>query len=349
MGNIYIPHEILKEFCKAALAKKNASDDVIFHASESLVQTSLRGVDSHGIRLLPHYLKAIDAGRINPRPNYKFKKTNVATGMLDADHSIGHAAGAMGMLKAIEIAAESGIGCVAVYNSTHFGAAAYFSLLAAKRDMIGLSFTHADSLMLSYRGKRAFFGTNPISFAAPCDREEPFCLDMATSLVNWNKILQYRERKAAIPHGWGYDSEGNETNDPGKVTFLSPIGDYKGFGLSMVVEILCSLLANMPYGRDLTKMFSDSLEKKRFLGHFFIAINIGSFVDVPVFKRRLKELMDRVRSEPPLNAEHPVMVPDDPEKKNYKLRIKKGIPVDDATMKSFLELAKKINFDFGEM
>jgi len=176
-----VSHEVLKEFCKAALTKKNVRTDVIAHVSESLIQTSLRGVDSHGIRLLPHYLRAIDSGRINPKPSYNFTKTSNSTVKLDADHTFGHAAGAEGMLKAISLANKNGMGSIVVYNSTHFGAAAYFSLLAANQNMIGISFTHADSLMLSYFGKRAYFGTNPICFAAPCEGEEPFCLDMATS------------------------------------------------------------------------------------------------------------------------------------------------------------------------
>jgi ureidoglycolate dehydrogenase (NAD+) len=315
MNTLCISHDVLKEFCKAALANKNVRDDVIYHVSESLIQTSLRGVDSHGIRLLPHYLSAIDSGRINPKPNYNFIKTSNSTGKFDADHTFGHAAGAEAMLKAISMAGKNGVGSVVVYNSTHFGAAAYFSLLAANQNMMGLSFTHADSLMLSY--------------------------------FNRNKIIQYRYNGKKIPDCWGYDLIGIETNDPEKVAFLASIGNYKGFGLSMTIEILCSLLSGMPYGRDICRMYDDPIEKKRLLGHFFMAINIDCFENVKVFKKRLKNMMDVVRNEPPMNPENKVRVPGDPEKEKYTVRIKKGIPLDEITAQRFNKIANDIGFEFG--
>jgi ureidoglycolate dehydrogenase (NAD+) len=345
MKAINVSHEVLKAFCKTALSKKNVSKDVIEHVASSLIQTSLRGVDSHGIRLLPHYLRAVDSGRINPRPDYRFDLTASSAGKLDADHTFGHASGAEGMLKAISIAQKNGVGCVAVYNSTHFGAAAYFSLLAAEQDMIGVSFTHADSLMMSYFGKRAFFGTNPICFAAPCEGEGPFCLDMATTLANWNKIIQHKEKGIKLPLGWGYDSRGLETRDPEKVAYLSPIGGYKGFGLSMMIEVLCSTLTGMPFGRNLTKMFTDPIEKKRLLGHFFIALDINSFEEVKIFKKRLKEMMDAVRREPSLDPKNCVLVPGDPEKKNFNIRIMEGIPLDQKTYEELNQIADSLNID----
>lgn len=127
--------------------------------SEGLVQASVRGVDSHGVRLLPHYLKAVKAGRLNPEPAYRFESSGPGVGRLDGDHTFGHAAGAEGMRHAMELAHDAGMGTVAVYNSSHFGAAAYFALMAADEAMIGFSFTHADSLLLSYGGRRTFVPT----------------------------------------------------------------------------------------------------------------------------------------------------------------------------------------------
>jgi len=340
----YISHKKLERFCRTTLEHRIVREDVINHVTKSLIQTSLRGVDSHGIRLLPHYLKAIEAGRINPDPQYKFKDTSPSTGKLDGDHTFGHAAGKEGMLKAIEKAKKTGIGSVVVYNSTHFGAAAYFSLFAAEKDLIGVSSTHADSLMLTYNGIRPFFGTNPICFAAPCKGEGPFCLDMATSRVTWNKIREKTDGKTKIPQGWGVDKNGTETTDPDKVAYLLPIGDYKGYGLSMMVEILCSLLTGMPYGRNICRMYDDPTDKKRKLGHFFMAIDIECFEKKEIFKKRLKKLMDEVRDEPPINKESKIMVPGDPEKKVYEERIKIGIPIDKTTMQKFYKIAKNINF-----
>jgi len=343
--HIIIPSEKLKDFCIAVLKNRSVKEDVIYHVSESLIQTSLRGVDSHGIELLPHYIRAIDSKRINPNPIYNYKATALSTALLDADHTFGHAAGAEGMQKAIEMARESGIGAVSVHNSTHFGAAAYFSLMASKQDMIGISFTQADSLMLSYSGVRPFFGTNPICFSAPCEKEEPFCLDMSTSLVNWNKLLQYKKNGKQIPSDWACDVKGNPTTNPDDAVSLLPMGGYKGFGLSMMIDILCSLLSGMPFGRDIIKMYADPIENKRYLGHFFIAIDIARFTDITMFKKQLQIMMEEVRSEPAKDSQSPVMVPNDPEKKMFNVRSKEGIPVSIITYAQFKQIADDIGFE----
>lgn len=346
---VTIPHEKLKEFCTAALKSKSVRDDVAYHVSESLIQTSLRGVDSHGIELLPHYLRALDSGRINPNPTYNYRATAPSTGVMDADHTFGHAAGAEGMLKAVDMARTSGIGAVSVYNSTHFGAAAYFSLLASKQDLIGISSTHADSLMLSHSGVRPFFGSNPLCFSAPCESEDPFCLDMATTLVSWNKLLRHRRDSKNIPSDWACDIRGDPTTNPDDAVSLLPIGGYKGFGLSMVIDIVCSLLSGMPFGRDITKMYADPIEKKRHLGHFFMAIDIARFTDATMFKERLRMIVDEVRSEPAKNSEIPVMVPGDPEKKMFDIRSNAGIPVSIAAYEEFKYISADIGFKLSEV
>ena len=345
MTEVKINHEILKEFCIAALESRNVRNDVIDHVKTSLIQTSLRGVDSHGIELLPHYIRAIDAGRINPQPNYKYEMTATGTGKFDGDHTFGHAGGGEAMKNAIALAEKNGIGAVSVHNSTHFGAAAYFALLASSQDFIGLSFTHADALMLSYGGTRPYFGTNPICFSAPCANEEPFCLDMATSLVSWNKILRYRNSNQEIPSEWACDDNGDVSSDPHQVASLLPIGGYKGFGLSMMIDILCGILAGMPFGRDISRMYGDPIEQKRFLGHFFIAIKIESFLPLEIFKQQLQKMMDSVRNEPNKNPDISIMVAGDPEKRTYETRMKDGIPISETGYNNFQKIAQEINFN----
>ena len=327
MDLIRVSAEDLEEFCLEALESCGVCPDVASHVAEGLVQASLRGVDSHGVRLLPHYLKAVKAGRLNPVPSYRFKQRRAGIGRLDGDHTFGHAAGAEGMMRAIQLARHAGVGAVSVYNSSHYGAAAYFALMAAKEDMIGFSFTHGDSLILSSGGRRPFFGANTCCFAAPCNREDPFCMDMATSVVTWNKILQVRNQGGSIPLGWGVDEEGKDTQDAHRISALHPIGGHKGFALSMMVEILCSLLSGMPFGRHIVRMYADPIREKRSLGHFFMAFDISSFIPLDQFKIRIRELMDEVRSEPPMDSGVPIQVPGDPEKRTNVERRKLGIPL----------------------
>lgn len=327
MKKITVPVKKLKDSINEILIKAKVRNDVAMYVTEGLIQTSVRGVDSHGIRLLPHYLEGVKKGRINPNPNYKFIRTSFSTGTLDADHTFGHAAGMEAVKKAIELANEAGTGHVAVYNSSHFGAAAYYALEIAKHDMIGMSFTNTDALIKTYGGKRPFLGNNPICFAAPCKNEEPFCLDMATSVVTFNKIRQLRDAKLFAPSGVGADRQGIETTDANKITMLLPIGGYKGYGLSLMVEILCSLLTGMPYGPHIPKMFEAPMNEKRYLGHFVSAIRIDCFLDKEIFKNRLYELISELRNEPALDSNVAVQVAGDPEKKIAKERIKKGIPI----------------------
>jgi ureidoglycolate dehydrogenase (NAD+) len=330
----YLPHIELNRFCENHLESHGVRTDVAARVAEGLVLASHRGVDSHGVRLLPHYIRALEAGRINPDPAFRFDHRAPATGHLDGDHTFGHASGAEGMKYAMQLARDSGIGAVAVSNSSHFGAAAYFSLMAAREGMVGLSFTHADSLMQSHGSNRAFFGTNPICFAAPC-------LDMATTTATWNKVLREGAEGHEVPAEWGADADGNPTTDPKLMAMLNPIGGYKGFGLGMMVDVLCSLLTGMPFGREIVRMYDDPIEQRRNLGHFFMAFNIAGFTDPDWFKQRLQQMMDAVRAEPPLVADKPVQVAGDPEILAYQERSANGIPLTPTEWEQFTQLANE--------
>lgn len=331
----------LQRFCLNVLSRHKVRADVATWVAGGLVQASLRGVDSHGVRLLPHYLRALKAGRLNADPIYRFERTALATGLLDGDHTFGHAAGMEAAKKAVDLASEAGAGHVVVCNSSHFGAAAYFALEIAGHDMIGLSFTNTDALIRTYGGTRPFLGNNPICIAAPCEGEEPFCLDMATSTVTFNKIRQWREEGVSAPPGVGANHEGEETTDPHEITALFPIGGYKGYGLSMAIEILCSLLSGMPYGPHIAKMFEAPLSQKRFLGHFISAIRIDCFQDVRLFKSRLSTMMNELRREPRYDPNIPVQVPGDPEKQTARQRATEGIPLASAEFESLSKIAKE--------
>jgi len=333
----------VEKVCLELLLKTGVRRDIAKEVTNCLVETSFRGVDSHGINLLPHYLNAVLAGRINPNPNFKFKKTSATTGLLDADDSFGHAAGSLAIKKAIEMSKVSGSGFVGVYNSTHFSACSYYSLQAARENMIGIALTHTDSLMLSARGKRPFLGTNLISFTFPCEGEDPVCLDMATTQVTFNYVRMAMQNSQKLKRGLAVDKNATDTIDPEKAAALLPIGDYKGYGLAIVIEIFCSLLTNMSYGPDIVSMFKAPISEKRKLGHFFGAINIGNFVEISVFKKRLKEFITRLRNEPALNPNFPVLVPGDPEKKTQEFRLKHGIPLAEQTVKKINDFIAEYN------
>ena len=251
-------------------------------------------------------------------------------------------------MRTIQLAKDNGMGSVAVYNSSHFGTAAYFSLMAAEQGMLGFSFTHADSLMLSHNGTRPYFGTNPISFAAPCEDEEPFCLDMATTTVTWNKMLRESSDGRPIPQGWGVDESGADTTDSKAVAALRPIGDYKGFGLAMMVEVLCALLTGMPFGRQVSRMYADPIENKRCLGHFFMVLRVDCFSAPGEFQQRLGDMVTQLRSEPARDSSEPVQAPGDPERRVAQQRRETGIPLLPAEWKDLKALAQKFGLSLPQ-
>ncbi|MDR4508757.1 MAG: Ldh family oxidoreductase [Candidatus Brocadiaceae bacterium] len=343
---VLVKAEKISEFIKAVLLKASVRDDVAGYVTEGLVQTSLRGVDSHGVRLLPHYLEGVKGGRINSCPKYTFTQTAPSTGTLDADHTFGHAAGMEAAKRSVELASKAGTGHVAIYNSTHFGAAAYYTLEIVKHDMIGMSFTNTDALVKTYAGKKPFLGNNPICFAAPT-QGEPFCLDMATSIVTFNKIRQLRDEGLPAPAGVGANRDGIETTNPHEITTLLPVGGYKGYGLSMVVEILCSLLTGMPYGPHIPKMFEAPMNAKRFLGHFVTAMRIDCFQEKETFKERLSAMIKEIKNEPVLDTENAIQVAGEPEQKNYAERTKNGIPLKMTEYEAFQRISKEYNTELS--
>lgn len=335
----------LKDFIYRVLLKNNTREDVAEDVAGGIVHASVRGVDSHGIRLFPHYLAELDEGRINPNPKYEIKKTSASTALFDADHTFGHAGCMAAVRYLIELASEAGAGHIAVYNSNHFGAASYYGIEIAKHNMIGLCLTNTDSLLKTYAGKEAFLGNNPICITAPCEEEEPFCLDMATSFLTFNKITQLREEGKSIPSGVCADKEGVVTDEIDKMKMLLPIGGYKGYGLSLAFEIFCSLLTGMPYGPYIPKMFEPPLSQRRYISHFLIALKIDCFQDIKIFKKRLRQMLDELRQGKQEEDNVCIQVPGDPEKRIAEQRRKRGIPLKDQVYNQLREIGENFGID----
>ena len=333
------------EFVEQALLKSGVEESAAKATAKGLWLASLRGVDSHGIRLLPHYLKAVKGGRINPNANFVFEKTTASTGRLDADYGFGHAAGLTAMHHAMVLAREAGSGQVAVSDSSHCGSMAYFALEACREDMIGTAYTHATPSMRSADATSKFFGSNPICMAAPMASEGPFCYDGATTNVSVNKIRMHGDSGKEIPLGWGADQDGNETTTPEEVEQLLPIGGYKGFGLAMMVDIFCGLLTGMPTGDQVSNMFKDSLSKHRRIGQFYGAVRIDAFEQPDRFKARLQDTAERIRSQARQDPEVPVQIPGDPEKAHQADREEHGMPINSALLTQFETIAQELGIE----
>ncbi len=325
----------LGERMRPPLLARGVDPAAVDHVVAALTFASLRGTDSHGINLFPHYCRVVDSGRINPRPVFEFARTRPGAATMNADHGFGHHAGHVAMMEAVALARENGIAAVAVADSSHFAAAAYYATAAARQGLIGLAFTNADSLVKAPGSARAFFGTNPVCLAAPMADEEPFCLDMATSMVSWNRVLNCRRNGLPLGAGWAYDADGHPTEDPAAARSLAPAGDYKGFGLGMMVELLCGLLTGGPAATELIAMY-ENLPARRGISHFFMAIDLDAFVGATDFPQRLSAMAAAIRALPALDPASPPQIPGDPEKHTAARRATEGIPIDAQKFDEFL-------------
>lgn len=337
----------LLQFTMDVLQSVGLDDFSLKAVGSSLVEASLRGVDSHGVRLLAHYADSAVTGRKNPKPEFVYEQKFAALGHLNADNAFGHAAGFKAIDWGIEMARSQGVGVVAVSNSSHPGAMASMTLRAAREGYLSFGFTNADSLILSFNSTRAYFGTNPICMAAPRENDEPFCLDMATSVVPWNRVKLHNATGKPLPDNVAVDGSGEVTNDAAVAAALLPTGSYKGYGLASMVEVLCGIYSGMAFGRAIPAMYSSSMTVPRKLAQFYIVLRSDGVVSSEAFMHCLQKMTNEVRSEPAV-SEFSVMLPGDKEIMESHVRLANGIPLELDTVRDFKELGRKysVNYDF---
>lgn len=346
--SILVQHEPLMAFVRRCLEHSGLSAADALLVAESLVESNLRGIDSHGVARLPHYLNRIRHGSINPRPNLAFSKLGAAAGRLDADHGLGQIAMARAAEEAITLARESGAGWVAVEKSSHCGALAYYGHQIARADMVGILFTHSDSMVVPYAGKHAFCGTNPLCIIVPGEEADTtLCLDMATSVVPWNTITNAAMEDVKIPGDWAVDVEGNPTTNPKDVRAVRPFGSYKGSGLGLMIDILCSFLIGTPSGPDIAPMYGDP-GRQRLLGGLVGAIDIRRFRDVPAFRTAVSALTHRWNAQPAADPAEPVLFPGQPELQTRARRLAEGIPLGVNLVEIFQTIAKEKSIPWGQ-
>ena len=337
--------EELARFVRETLSAAGADETSAETTARALVGASLRGVDSHGVRLLPHYVKVVQGGRVKGRPQMRFTKRAAAVGVLDAGHALGTAAGYRAMEEAVALAADAGVGAVSVTTSSHFAAAGCYTLAAAEAGYIGLATCNATSAVLAHSGRDGFHGTNPISFAVPVTGERPYLIDMASSSIPVNRILQYRTLDRELPAEVVVDTEGRMTQDPHAAKSLLPLGGsgygYKGAALAGMVEILSAALSGMRLSHQVAEMFQPPWSQPRCLGQFFLAMNPAAFVEESVFQAQLREYLDTLRGQQALPGER-VMAAGDREWAVERERAAAGIPLDPHNWQVFGDLAASL-------
>jgi LDH2 family malate/lactate/ureidoglycolate dehydrogenase len=341
-ADLHVSCEELRSFVSSCLEKAGADRPSTEAVTRSLVGASLRGVDSHGVRLLPHYLKALAGGRINGSPRLNFARLSTGTGRLDADDGFGHLAGYRAIEAGIRLADENGIAAVTVINSSHFGAAGSYALAAAESGYLAIALCNSDKLVLPFDGVTPFHGTNPISFAAPVAGRRPYLIDMASSAIPLNRVLQYQAINRPLPRDVAVDKGGVMTTDAETAAALLPVGGadygYKGAALAGLCEVLSSALTGMAFSHQLLSMAGPDYTTRRHLGHFFLVMKPEAFIEPHLYQEQIAVYLADLRAQP-ATPENRVMAAGDREWHEEANRLASGIPLDAAVAAEFAELA----------
>ena len=344
-----IDHERLVRFVQAAFEKLGVPSAEAQIGADALVAADLRGVDTHGvIRFSPQawYVKWLSEGSMTARPNIRIISESASTALIDGDRGMGMVIGHRAMELAVAKAKQSGIGMVGVRNSRHYGMSAYYAMQTLPHDMIGIAMTNASRQVVPTFGREARFGTNPMCFAVPADKELPFVLDMATTTAAAGKLELAARMEKAIPLGWALNENAQATDDPRvaqKARRLLPLGgsresgSHKGYGLAIVVEILCGVLTGT-----LTALNADQDPR----GHFFGAIRIDAFRSVAEFKQDMDRLIRELKSTPPIAGQDRVYVAGEIEFETAEERSERGIPLLPSVLQGLRDVSEQLGVPY---
>ncbi|MCL5102881.1 MAG: Ldh family oxidoreductase [Armatimonadetes bacterium] len=293
-----------------------------------LVHANLRGVESHGVIRVPHYIKRIELGSVNAKPMTDIERSGQSTAQISGDNGLGHPTMHDAMDLAIEMAKETGVGFVGVNHSSHCGALSFYGMQAIEAGMIGMAFSQTDTGVVPFGGRKPFCGTNPLCFAIPSSSGPPIVLDMATSTVAGGHVYKARSENRPIPSTWALDEDGNPTTDPHKGVYWTPAAGAKGYGLGVIVDALTGALSAGAFGPHIVPMYAD-LEKQRDLCHLVAALDYKRFAGADIFLNIITTMINEIHQVPPAEGFDRVLAPGEPEYLKEQDRSKNGIALQD--------------------
>jgi LDH2 family malate/lactate/ureidoglycolate dehydrogenase len=334
--------EVLRTFASEVLQALGASDEEASIVSDGVLTASLwyHPGQGQGLEKLFRYERRVREGGIRPNVTMSWVNETASTALLDAKSGFGYVAGYRAMQRATEMAKATGIAMVSVRHSNHFGIAGYHARTAANAGLIGWAFTNAKAEMAPWGSAKPVLGTNPWGIAIPRSNNFPLLLDMALTMSGKGMMRWFERTGREMPLTWALTPDGRETTDPASAMDgpLLPIGAYKGYGLSLITDVLAGVMTGALFGLD---VFQD--EANYNVGHVMMAINPAVFMGSEAFEARLKEFTEQILSVPPINDSEPVRLPGELEYLRSLERTRDGIPLDIETIHGLRALAKRIN------
>ena len=356
---VYLEHKILKSFMKDVFIGLEVPDEDAEIIADVLINSDLRGIDSHGIQRCKMYYDRIREGIYNPKTEIEVVNDNITTAVIDGHCGMGHVIAYKAMKMAIEKAKRYGLGAVACKNSTHFGFAGYYSLMAIQEGMIGFVTTNTRPAVPPTFGVEPMLGTNPLTYGAPTDEAFPFLMDAATSIIQRGKVEVYNRIHKPLPSGLIISDNGNSKTDPEVVlnkllnrsAALLPLGGegestsgHKGYGYATFAEILSAALQDGIFLRD-TAGIEENGQKRLKVGHFFLAINIGNFLPVTRFKEVAGNIMRELRSSKLAPGKNKIFTAGEKEHFSEIERKESGIPINKSLQEDIKIMQGELKLD----
>ncbi len=346
MGICYSPEAIKGLVAKIANAAGVPEQDAVIF-SDSLVEADVQGTSTHGVSRLNIYIRRIQKGLIEARPELRIDRRRSSALAVDAGNGLGQVQASKVLDMLMPLSRKAGIAVATIRNSQHFGALSYYCNKAARENMILFATTNAEPSMAPEGGYKPYFGTNPLAVSFPTGKGYPVKIDLSTSLVARGNIIAAQKRGENIPAGWALDAEGNPTTDAARAlmgTVLTMAG-HKGYALALMVEVFSGVLSGSAFGSSVGSMYRQ-MNRKQDVGHFFCLIDIDAFLDVFEFKNRIDRMIDEIKANSRRPGVKEILVPGERSFGKAKENRRRGIAIGDETLKELRTLCREFTIPF---
>ncbi|MDR2739003.1 MAG: Ldh family oxidoreductase [Treponema sp.] len=351
--------EKARRFCEAVFQSYGFSSDQAKTITDVLIRADLFGIESHGMQRLIRYHNEIRSGQVDVKAKPEIVHETAVSAVIDAKKSMGQLASLKGMELAIKKAKSAGCGMVPVRNSNHYGIAGYYSLLAAKENLLGISMTNSEAIAVPTFGRLAMLGTNPIALAMPA---EPvfFSYDAATTVVTRGKLEVYNKNEKPLPEQWALGGDGRPSTNAGEVLHsiinkqgggIAPLGgadelygSHKGYGFGMIVELFTAIFSG-----GLTANYVSVTPGLNGICHYFMALDFGIFGDKEAIKGRLTAFLKELRESPKAEGQPRIYTHGEKEMESFARNTGGKIPINPKTLREMQDIAAKqgVPWDLG--
>jgi len=354
-------HKYLLEFTTEIFMRVGCSRDDAAAVAGVLVKAELRNHASHGMIRVREYYELWKSGRVNVTPDVKVVHETPSTAVVDGDSCFGMVAGVRSMRLAIEKATATGTGWVAARNSNHFGIAGYYAMMALEHEMVGITVTNANPLVVPTFSVSRLLGTNPLAVAVPAMEEPPFVADFATTPIARGKLAVSEKKGEKVPTGYVQDAKGNPSDDPGilrrgggMVTLGGDRlhGSHKGYCMSAVIDIFSALFSGANFGPFVPPSVAylpvPDNQPGVGTGHFFGAMRIDAFRPAREFRESMDHWIRTFRNAKPARGQERVLIPGDPEREAEERNLASGIGLVPAVVEDLKAIAAELGFEFRQ-